>query len=300
MTIVVAGGAGFVGRHLLDSLLSDGHTVVVVDRFAPARIHPQLFFIQCDVAAGPLPYNILEHTDAVINLVGEPISGKWTAEKKMLIRESRIKSTEHIVESIAATKSRPSVFICASATGFYGDTGEVTLDEQGAPGTDYLASVVSAWEEAARTAIEHGVRVVCVRTAPVLGHGGILGALVASARFGFLLNVTVKDPGFSWIHVKDLVSVYRFALETNTLQGVVNAATPEPTTFQAFMQAVARVIRRRIIATVPPRVLHLFYGEMADEFTKNSRISPRRLLDKGFTFQYETLESALLDILKKQ
>lgn len=299
MTIVVAGGSGFIGTCLLESLLSDGHTVVVVDRVTPARTHPKLFFIACDVAHQPLPYNILEHTDAVINLVGEPISGKWTPEKKALIRDSRINSTKHIVESIASTKSRPGVFICASAVGFYGDTGSDAVDETGTPGTDYLASVVTEWEAAARAAIEHGVRVVCIRTAPVLGKGGILKAILQTAKFGFLLNITKRNPWFSWIHVKDVVNVYRFALETSTLQGVVNAVSPEPVQFQDLMKSVSRIAHRSIIGTIPYTVLRMLYGSMADEVVKNSRVVPRRLLDKGFVFEYSTLDTALLAILKK-
>lgn len=299
MTIVIAGGAGFIGRHLVDRLLSEGHTVVVVDRFAPARTHPQLFFIQCDVSAGPLPYNILEHTDAVINLVGESIIGKWTPEKKALIRDSRINSTKHIVESIAATKSRPGVFISASAVAFYGDTGEAILDEQGAPGTDFLASVATEWESAARTAIDYGVRVICIRTAPVLGRGGVLHMILRTAKLGFLLNSTKYNPWFSWIHVADIVNVYCFALETTTLQGVVNAVSPEPTTLHDLMNSVSRTVQRPIIGTVPPVLLRLMYGEFADECTKNVRVSPRRLLDKGFVFQYSALDAALTDILKK-
>lgn len=299
MTIVVAGGSGFIGKNLIESLLSEGNTVVVVDRVAPFLTHPKLFFIQCDVAQQSLPYNILEHTDAVINLVGEPINGKWTEEKKGRIRSSRINSTNHIVESIANTKSRPGVFICASAIGFYGDTGESVVDETGAPGDDFLASVVSEWEASARTAIEYGVRVVCVRTAPVLGHGGILKAILQTAPFGFLLNTTKHNPWFSWIHMKDVVGVYRFALQTSTLQGVVNAATPAPIQFHDMMKIIAQTLHRPIIGTIPRFVLKMLYGEMAKELSKSSRVVPRRLLDKGFVFQYSTMESALLAILKK-
>lgn len=299
MTIVIAGGAGFIGRNLVESLLSEGHTVVVVDHFAPMRTHPQLFYIQCDVAAGPLPYNILEHTDAVINLIGEPLTGKWTPEKKMLIRNSRIESTKHIVESIAGTKSRPGVFICASAVGFYGDTGDTVLDEQGAPGADFLASVVTEWESTARSAIDYGVRVVCIRTAPVLGQGGFLRDLLMTAKFGFLLNITKHNPWFSWIHINDVVNVYRFALETTTLQGIVNGVSPEPTTLTDLMNTLSQKVRRPIIGTVPPFILHFLYGDFADEFAKNVRIAPRRLLDKGFVFQFGSLDAALADILKK-
>lgn len=300
MTIVIAGGSGFIGKNLLESLLGDGHTVIIVDRVAPNRTHPKLFFIQCDVAEQPLPYNILEHTDAVINLVGEPILGKWTPEKMKSIRDSRIKSTTHIVESIANTKSRPGVFVCASAVGFYGDTGEEVFDEQGQVGSDYLATVTSEWEAAAREAIVYGVRVVCIRTAPVLGRGGFLGTVLQTTPFGFLLNVTKHNPWFSWIHSTDVVNVYRFALETTTLQGVVNASAPEPIRFQDMMKIVSRTVRRVIIGTVPSWTLRMLYGDMAKEFDKNVRVSPRRLVDKGFVFQYPTFMEAITALINKK
>ncbi|MBY0328804.1 TIGR01777 family oxidoreductase [Patescibacteria group bacterium] len=299
MTIVVTGGAGFIGKNLLESLLGDGYTVIVVDRVAPNRIHPKLFFIQCDITATPLPYNILEHTDAVINLVGEPIAGAWTPEKMTLIKESRIKSTQHIVESIAATKSRPGVFINASAIGFYGDTADEVVDEQGPVGTDFLAEVVASWEAVARTAIDYGVRVVCVRTAPVLGKGGILKLTTKTSPFGFLVKTTKTNPWFSWIHISDIVGVYRFALETTTLQGVVNASAPEPVLYQTFMSTLSAVIHRPITITAPLWLLTIFYKGMSTEFTKSSRVVPRRLVDKGYVFKYPTIEEALRDITNK-
>jgi len=299
MTIVVAGGSGFIGRNLIEHLLGEGHTIIVVDRIAPKRVHPKLFFIQCDITSGPLPYNILEHTDAVINLVGEPIAGSWTPEKKILIKESRIKSTQHIVDSIALTKSRPGVFICASAIGLYGDTGEEMVDESGLVGQDFLAEVVAEWEATARGAIDHGVRVVCVRTAPVLGKGGFLSMILKTASFGFLVKTTKQDPWFSWIHIYDLVRVYRFALETTTLQGVVNATAPEPVRYQTFMKVLSRIIKRPIIGVIPSWILTLLFREMIGEFVKNAQAVPRRLLDKGFVFQYNTIEEALPSLVNK-
>lgn len=295
MTIVVAGGAGFIGRNLTDRLLTEGHTVVVIDKVAPARTHPKLFFIQCDVATQPLPYNILEHTDAVINLVGESVVGKWTPEKMDLIRQSRVQSTIHIVESIAMTKSRPGVFICASAIGLYGDTAQEVVDEQGLPGNDFLATVVMEWEDAARGAVEYGVRVVCVRTAPVIGNGGLLAMILATKPFGFLFSTTKTNPWFSWIHSTDVVSVYVFALETTTLQGVVNASAQTPVRFSEFMKTLARIVKRPVIGVIPSWILRVLYGSMVGEFDKNSQVVPRRLLDKGFVFQYQTIEEALVE-----
>jgi uncharacterized protein (TIGR01777 family) len=299
MTIVVAGGSGFIGTMLTKRLLGQGHTVVVVAMNAPTFTHKELFFIQCDLATQPLPYNILEHADAVINLAGFPINKKWTPENKKAIRDSRIKSTEAIVAGIAAAKSRPSVFICASATGFYGNTGEEVVDEQSAIGNTFLSSVVAEWEESARKATEYGVRVVCVRTAPVIGRGGFLNAFKVPARFGILPRLKKQDFWLSWISDIDIVNVYLFALETTTLQGVVNAAAPEPVHFSEFLQALKKVWKHRIIVTVPGWLGRKMFGEGYKEMTADSRVTPKRLLDKGFEFIFPTIDSAIMHANEK-
>lgn len=293
MTIVVAGGSGFIGTMLAKRLLGQGHTVVVVATSSPSFTHQNLFFIQSDVANGPLPYNILEQTDAVINLVGAPISKKWTESYKKVIRDSRIKSTDSIVAGIAAAKSRPSVFICASATGFYGNTGEEIVDEQTTIGEGFLASVTAEWEASARKATEYGVRVVCIRTAPVIGQGGLLAELKRASKFGIIPRLTKEDPWFSWISGTDIVNAYVFALETNTLQGVVNASTPEPIRYSAFLNTLKANWKRRIVMTVPQWLGKKMFGEGYDELNFSSRVVPRRLLDKGFEFAYPTIEEAV-------
>ena len=294
MTIVVAGGSGFIGTMLTKKLVEQGHTVVVVAVTAPTFTHQNLFFIQSDIAKNPLPYNILEHTDAVINLVGAPIDKKWTESYKQVIIDSRVKSTDSIVASIAQSKSRPSVFICASATGFYGNTGQTIADEQTLPGTTFLSSVTAQWEASARKATEYGVRVVCIRTAPVIGNGGIFAQLKRVASFGIIPRLTKKDHWFSWISATDIVNAYIFALETNTLQGVMNAAAPEPIQYSTFLQTLKKQWKHRLLITLPQWIGKKKFGQgYAEINTDDSRVIPRRLLDKGFVFAYPTIESAV-------
>jgi hypothetical protein len=299
MTIVITGGSGFIGSQLSKRLLGLGHTVVVVDILPPRFTHEQLFFIHCDITTSPLPYGVLEKTDAVINLAGRSIFGKWTPKVKQQILESRIKSTKHIVEGIIASTSKPSCFICASAIGFYGDTGQEVVDEQGDKGEGFLADVVTQWEGVAREATEHGVRVVCVRTAPVLGHGGMLPQLTKTAKFGFLTKLKKQDFWMSWIHEDDIVNTYLFALETTTVQGVFNASAPEQVSHSSFMRSIGKGLRRRVVGHIPHFIAKKMLGEFFDEITKNQRVMPKRLLDKGFVFSYPTLDSALKQILKK-
>lgn len=300
MTIVLAGGSGFIGTALSRRLLAQGHTVVVVALTAPSFTHQNLFFIQSDVSTQALPYNVLEHTDAIINLVGFPINKKWTDQNKKLIRDSRINSTASIVEAIASAKSRPSVFICASATGFYGDTGNTVADEQSPAGEGFLAEVVTDWEAEARKATEYGVRVVCIRTAPVIGHGGIMELMERSAAFGILPRLKKQDFWFSWVSEMDIVNAYLFALETNTLQGVVNAVSPEPVMYSEFLTAMKKVWKHRLTITIPGFIGRKLFKDGYKEITQDSRVVPKRLLDKGFDFVYPTIESAVTAYYEKK
>ncbi len=300
MTIVLAGGSGFIGTKLTEALIAIGHTVIVIDMRSPRFTDKNLFFIQCDLSAQPLPYNILEKTDAVINLVGAPISNKWTPSYKKIIQDSRIRSTRTLVEALCAAQSRPTTFINASAIGYYGDTEELVVDEQGSKGVGFLSDVVSAWEQEAIKAESAGVRTVLVRTAPVLGQGGMLASLMKTVRFGFLMRLSKKDFWMSWIHEDDIVGVYLFALQTATLQGVVNAVAPDHIRHHTFIDMLGKAVHRRVLGTVPSFVGKRLFGELLDELTKSQQVQPRRLTDKGFTFAHPTVSSAFHAIFLKK
>ncbi len=299
MTIVLTGGSGFIGTQLAKKLLALGDTVIVVDRFPPVFTHAQLFFIQCDITTQQLPFNVLEHTDAVINLVGEPINKKWTLEKMKAIRDSRIISTRHIVESMQGATSRPSILINASAVGFYGERGGEELTERSPQGSGFLADVVAAWEAEAHKAESFGTRVVCIRTAPVVGHGGMIAQLRRSARFGFLLKLSKKDFWQPWIHEDDIVNTYLFALQTSTLQGFVNAAAPQQVMHTTFMQMLGQAIHRRVLGTIPKFIAKALFGDFMSELTRSQRVSSQLLIDKGFVFTHPTLPEALAAAVKK-
>lgn len=295
MTIVVTGGSGYIGTLLTKELLSQNHTVIVVDRSAPRFTHKKLYFIAVDLSTSPLPYNILERTDAVINLAGSSIFRRWNPVVQQDIKVSRINSTQSIVESIAAATSRPPVFICASATGFYGETEEL-VDEKGLVGEGFLAQVVHDWESTAHQAAQYGVRVVSIRTAPVIGKGGIIAALTTGHMFRTLARITKKNFFLPWIHEKDIVKVYLFALETSTLQGVVNACAPSPVRYQTLMKLLAHKYKSFIIGTMPSWVMKKILGGLFVETTYSTNVVPQRLLDKGFIFTHSTIESALDDL----
>ena len=260
---------------------------------SPRFTHERLYFIQCDMSTQQLPFNVLEHTDAVINLVGAPISHAWTDSYKEIIRTSRITSTRHIVESMLAATSRPTILINASAVGYYGERGDEELTEKSSKGEGFLADVTADWEAQAQEAERFGTRVVCIRTAPVIGHEGMLTALKRSAPFGFLLKLSKHDFWQPWIHEDDIVNAYLFALQTSTLQGVVNAVAPDRVTHAVFMANLGTVIKRKVIGTFPRFLQKILFGDLAFELTKSQRVLSQRILDKGFIFTYPSLTEAL-------
>jgi hypothetical protein len=294
MTIVVAGGSGFVGTALVKALLSKGYTVVVIDRVGPSFTHQQLFFIPCDLEITPPPFNVLERTDAVINLAGRPIATKWTAAVKKQIRDSRVISTRHIIESLEKTVNRPQIFINASAVGFYGQT-ENAVDERAPQGGTFLADVSSQWEREALKAEDFGCRTVIVRTGTVLGKGGFLSSFIKMARFHVLGFLSKKDFFIPWIHINDIVRVYIFALETTTLQGVVNASSPTVTKSSELFKALARSTKSFIFGVLPFQ--KMLFGELVSEITISQQVTPQRLVDKGFEFAFTDIQSAIDTII---
>lgn len=299
MNIVVVGGSGFIGTVLSKKLLTMGNTVIIVDLKAPSFTHEKMFYISCDISNSILPFNVLERTDAVVNLSGVTIGQKWTPEVKEAIRKSRIKSTYNIIESIKQTKSKPVVFVNASAIGFYGDTRDNVVNEQGAKGEGFLAEVVADWETEAFKGENLGLRVVCLRTAPVLGKTGFLAQLTKTSPFGFISHISKKDFYMSWIHIDDITNAYIFALETNTVQGILNASAPENVLQTKFIQTLGTVMNKRVIGTVPEFIMfNQLSAEGFSEFTKSQRVEPKRLIDKGFVFMYPNLRDAFYSIYK--
>lgn len=293
MTIALCGGSGFIGTLLSKKLIEKGYKVVCVDVAPPVFTHEHLFYISCDLSKQTVPYEAFEGIDVVINLAGKSIVGKWTEDFKKQIRLSRIDSTINIVQTIANTKQRPPVLINASATGFYGDTKDIVATEQSELGESFLADVVFDWEQEAKKATEYGVRVVCIRTAPVLGSGGFLQMIRNYGRVGFFMKLSKKDFWMSWIHQDDLINAYLFAIETQTLQGVVNASSPNSIKHNEFMKALSAVFKKPLWGSVPKSIMRWKYGDLYDELIRSQQVSPKRLIDKGFIFTHPTLTEAL-------
>ncbi len=298
--IVVTGGTGLVGRHLLPRLLEAGHGVRVASRRPDAAALP-------DGARAlgwdgvQLPSEALARSDAVIHLAGEPVFGGLpSAARRAKIVESRVDSTQALVQAIAALpeEQRPGTLVCASAVGYYASSGDRELVEGEAPGSGFLAEVCRRWEAAAQSAESLGIRRVSLRIGIVLAReGGALGAMLTPFRLGLGGRLGDGQQWVPWIHVDDLVSLIAEACLDPRYTGPVNACAPEPVRNAELTRVLAAVLRRPARLPVPAFALRALLGELATEVLGSRRVLPERALSYGFDFRFGELEPALRDLL---
>ena len=296
-TVIVTGGAGFIGRALISLLSREGYQVIVIDLVDPKIAG--IRFVKVDLAKDVPQPELFEGVGAVIHLAGKNIFGRWTKKFKKELYDSRIKSTAHIVSALARVSRKPKVFISASAIGYYGDRGNEILDEESPPGNDFLARLVCDWEHEASMARSLGIRDVSLRTAPVLGRGGILGTLYPFFRYGL---GTILGPGtqwFSWIHIEDLVNMYLFALSNKELFGPINASSPNPVPQREFAKRLGQCLKRPVLIQVPRFALRGILGELADSMLASERVSSKKIYSLGFRFRHATVDAALSNILPR-
>jgi uncharacterized protein (TIGR01777 family) len=302
MNILITGATGFVGRRLCEMLHQAGHTVRALSRDSVAAKQgiPLLKEVFPWNPLQELPLlQAFEGCDAVINLAGESIAGRWTAPKKQLIRDSRVLGTKNLVNALAQLSSRPKVLISASAIGYYGDRGEETLTEDAAPGSDFLAQVCRDWENEALKAESLGMRVVRLRIGLVLGRGGgTLQALLPLFRVGLGGPLGSGRQWWSWIHRDDLCRLIVQILANENVSGPINATAPQPVRQKEFAQVLGRVLRRPAFLPTPAFALKIALGEFADGILASQRALPRRAQEMGYRFQFEELEGALREILQ--
>ncbi len=295
MRVAITGSSGLIGAALGQSLEADGHDVVRVVRgaAAPPSIH-------WDIERGEIDTAALEGLDAVVHLAGEGIGEKrWTPEQKRKILDSRAKGTALLAVALASLTAKPAVLVSGSAIGYYGDRGDEQLTETSGPGTGFLTEVVAAWEGATVAAETAGIRVAKIRTGIVLDRdGGALARMASIAKLGVLGKLGTGRQWMSWIALVDEVRAIRFLID-NHIRGPVNATAPSPVTNAVFTKALGRVLHRPTILPVPgfgPKLL--LGGELATALLlEGQRVQPTVLLEAGFEFRYDDLETALQAIL---
>lgn len=297
MKILVSGSHGLVGKALMRSLTDDGHEVVRLVRGEHSFGAPEIGW-QPD--QGRIDTEHLEGIDAVVHLAGESVaSGRWTSAKKRAIRDSRVKGTSLLSESLARLSRPPSVFISASATGYYGNRGEELLNEKSPPGKGFLPDVCIHWEAATAPAAQKGIRTICARFGIILdAKGGALPKMLTPFRMGIGGMLGDGRQWMSWIALTDVVRALKFLIEDTRTHGPVNFVSPSPVTNAEFTKILGRVLSRPTLLPVPAFGARLAFGEMADELLLSSqKVEPAVLSDRGFLYSWPTLEPALRHIL---
>lgn len=298
MNILVSGSSGLVGKHLLPLLRASGHAVTRLVR-REARSADEIGW---NPAKGRLDGSAFDGIRCVINLSGDNIGkGRWSAEKKRRILDSRVETTGLLANTMAAASSRPETFISVSAIGCYGHRGEELLTETSELGCGFLVDVCQQWEAAANPAAAAGIRVVHPRFGMILSpEDGALAAMLTPFKLGVGGNMGNGRQYWSWLTVAEAVRILLFAVTNEQLCGPVNAVAPHPVTNAEFTKALARVLKRPAFLPMPAFAARLLLGEMADSLILSSaRVLPRRLEEAGYEFLHPELESALRDILRK-
>ena len=293
--VLVTGVSGPIGAALLPYLESQGARIVRLVR-GPARGPDQISWDPLR----PLDPAVVSGFEAVINLAGESVTGRWTAAKKKAIRESRVLGTTHLATALARTPLRPRLFLCASAIGFFGNRGDEVLTEASVSGEGFLPEVCREWEAASWIAADGGIRTVNIRFGLVLSpKGGALGKMVMPFKLGVGGRIGSGQQWWSWVHIDDIVGAVHHALQSNSLSGPFNMAAPNPARNVEFTEVLASILHRPAFFPVPPLALRLAFGKMAatELFLSSARAMPAKLQESGYAFRFPNLRTALEELL---
>ena len=298
MKYLITGGTGFIGSALLRALSAAPCEIVVLTRQPrpAARMNEaRIRFVPWDAHSAGAWCGEMETTDVVINLAGKNLaSSRWTERVKRELAASRIDATQALVSAMTTAAAKPSIFISASAVGYYGDCGDGDVSEQSPPGSGFLSDLTVRWESAAAAAAGIGVRVVTPRMAIALGGGG--GALPKMAfPFYFMAGGHLGSGRqiVSWIHIDDLVRAILFPIGRDSFSGPYNCSAPHPVTMKQLCAAIGRALHRPSWTNVPSFALKAALGEASEMLLTGQKALPEKLCDAGFQFQFENVEDAL-------
>ena len=293
MNLVVTGGTGFIGTTLCQTLAQRGHDLLLVTRAAAAQpARRRLRYVSWDEVERHM---VLNDIHGIVHLAGAPLVGaRWTARQKAQIQDSRVLTARRLVRAMTATMKKPSVFISASAVGYYGPRDDEPLTESAPSGEGFLAEVCRAWEAEAQQAEAFDVRVVRLRMGVVLAPGGgVLAKMVPPFRAFVGGPLGSGRQWMSWIHRDDVIGLIEWALTHANCTGAMNATAPNPVTMREFCREVGRALHRPSWAPVPAFALRLLLGEMADMVLTGQRVVPEAAQRAGYAFRYPDLAPAL-------
>lgn len=301
MKIVIAGGSGFIGRALTQSLLQAGHSVGVLSRNAQnARLPEGARAIAWDGRTLGKWAEEVADAQAIVNLTGKSVAARWNEKVKRELEESRLLPTQVLIQAMTqASAGSSKVLAQASAVGYYGDGGEEIMDENRPSGAGFLGELCARWEAAALEAEPLGVRVCRMRIGVVLDMGaGALPPLLMTTRLFVGGPYGSGKQWLPWIHREDLARAFQFVIEHEQANGAFNTAAPHPVRVNEFAHALGRALNRPSFFRAPEWALRVLFGEGAAILLQGQRALPTRLQSLGFRFHYEQVDDALRAILK--
>jgi uncharacterized protein len=294
--VAISGGTGFVGQHLVKYLLDQKADVVLISRTkqtaGPSKV-PVLTWSELEREP-----QLLEGTDAIVNLAGESINQRWTDEAKERIMHSRLDAARRIGLAVDQLRQKP-VLVNASGISIYGVSETATFSEESEPRIiDFLSGVVDQWEIAAEQIPAR--RIVLLRVGIVLGNdGGAFPKMAMPFKLGVGGRIGSGRQVLSWIHVTDICRLIDYCIRQDSLEGPVNATAPQPVTNDEFGRTLARVMGRPYVFPVPAFAMKLLFGELSTLLLEGQRVLPKAALEHGFEYRYPTLEMALEDLVRK-
>lgn len=297
MNFLITGGTGLVGKALLNSLMKQGHSIYCLTRSNHSTSNPNLTYIKWlsnnSITIDPLP-----HIDIVINLAGYSLnSGRWTAHRKELIRNSRLEATSELMKIIEALPKKPKLFLNASAIGIYGTSETSIFTEDSPPGDDFLATTVKLWEQEADKATSFGIRTVYCRFGLILSNrGGALPKLILPYKLFTGGKLGSGEQWVSWIHIKDVIHAINFIIVNEHINGAVNFTTPNTLKMKEVGKAIAKHFHRPHWLPVPSFLLKMVLGDMSILIAEGQNVSSEKLQKHHFTFEFNTIKKALDDL----
>ncbi|GGK03588.1 epimerase [Lentibacillus kapialis] len=290
MNILITGGTGFVGSNLSQVLTDKGHYVYILTRSPDEQTNTDYTaFISYEHPVGNLPV-----IHAVINLAGDSLYGYWTKQKKKAIRTSRIETTQKVIRMMEQMERKPDVFISGSAVGFYGTSEDHIFTEQTVkPGKDFLADVVTEWEQTAKQAEQLGIRTVYTRFGVILGQKGALPLMKLPVKMGAGGRIANGEQWVSWIHIDDVVGLIQFCMFNEHISGPVNVTAPYPRRNKDFTRVLADVLNRPFWLPVPAMLVRMAIGEMSVLITKGQFVLPQKAQTYHYSFSFPYLKEAL-------
>lgn len=288
----VTGASGLLGSHLSEYLREQGHEVVPLVRDREGAEGDAIYW---NIREDEIDAAALEGFDAAVHLAGESVFGRWTADKKRRILESRTEGTRLLTEALADLDDPPEVLVSASAVGYYGDTGDEKVDEESPAGEGFLAEVCREWEAATEPAEEAGIRTIHLRTGVALStEGGALATMLTPFKLGVGGRIGSGDQYMPWVAVRDYVRGVDFLVDETEIAGPVNMVAPNPVPNSEFTDTLGDVLNRPTILPVPSFGAKLVFGEMGEEMLlAGQRVEPAKLREAGFEWEYSELEEAL-------